>query len=129
VVLVLMGLRTARSHYLPAGQLGEPLSFARAARTFLTTFSLTILNPATLLGFIALFASMSDFLRLSLGHGRPAVAVAGVMLGSFCWWLLLSFVAVRLRARLSAGLLIAINHWAGVAIAAIGFLLLMHALF
>ena len=128
LVLVVMGVRTARRRRLPPATLDEPLGFTKAFKTFVTTFILTILNPATLLGFLALFAAMSDFLRLGMGYMRPTVAVAGVMLGSFSWWLLLSLVAVRLRSKLSLGHLTLFNHWAGILIAAFGFLLLMHAL-
>jgi threonine/homoserine/homoserine lactone efflux protein len=55
-------------------------------------------NPATIISFTALFAS------IGAGTGGPAGAlsvVLGVFLGSVAWWLLLTGVVAGLRARLT----------------------------
>lgn len=59
---------------------------------------LTLTNPATILSFAALFAS------IGAGTGGPAGAaavVAGVFLGSVAWWILLTGAISMLRARLT----------------------------
>lgn len=72
---------------------------ARAGlRFFAGTFVLTLSNPTTILAFLAVFGAIA---------GRAAVAspwlmVAGVLVGSALWWLLLAAVVGRLRTRFDA---------------------------
>ena len=70
---------------------------ATLLRAFAGTFVLTITNPATILSFAAVAAS--------LGVGRGSVTGAllltvSVFVGSAAWWLLLSAAAAALRHRL-----------------------------
>ena len=60
------------------------------------TFALTLTNPATIVSFIAVFGS--------LGGGRPSLPsplwmVAGVLVGSAAWWLLLTSAIAYQRQR------------------------------
>lgn len=60
------------------------------------TFALTLANPATIVSFIAVFGS--------LGGGRPSLPsplwmVAGVLVGSAAWWLLLTGAIAYQRQR------------------------------
>jgi threonine/homoserine/homoserine lactone efflux protein len=67
--------------------------------SFGATFVLTLSNPATILSFIAIFGSMA-------GKGAPAspwTMVAGVLLGSALWWLVLSTAVASMRERLREG--------------------------
>jgi hypothetical protein len=60
---------------------------------------LTLTNPATILAFVAVFASLGPN-----GRGSPLqaiVLVAGVLLGSATWWLVLAGLASLLRARVT----------------------------
>lgn len=66
---------------------------------FLTTFLLTIVNPATILSFVAIFAGIG-FINTG---GNPVSAVSlvsGVFLGSALWWVFLAFLAIDLQKRL-----------------------------
>jgi threonine/homoserine/homoserine lactone efflux protein len=66
---------------------------------FTGTFLLTLSNPATILSFVAVFGALS-------GQGAPVspwLMIAGVLLGSALWWLLLTAGVSRLRARFDAG--------------------------
>ena len=69
-------------------------------RCFAGTFVLTLSNPATILSFIAVFGVMAGRSAVA----SPSVMIAGVLLGSALWWLLLSMVVGRLRERFDA-------HW------------------
>jgi arginine exporter protein ArgO len=69
-------------------------------RCFAGTFVLTLSNPATILSFIAVFGVMAGRTAVA----SPTVMIAGVLLGSALWWLLLSAVVGRLRERFDA-------HW------------------
>ena len=60
--------------------------------------ALTATNPATILSFAALFASIGA----GTGGGGGALAVvAGVFTGSVAWWALLTGVIAGLRARMT----------------------------
>jgi threonine/homoserine/homoserine lactone efflux protein len=62
------------------------------------TLLLTLSNPATILSFVAIFGALA-------GRGPPSSPwpmVAGVLVGSALWWLLLTGVVGGLRQRFSA---------------------------
>ena len=67
-------------------------------RCFAGTFVLTLSNPATILSFIAVFGAMAGRAKVT----SPPLMVAGVLIGSALWWLLLSAVVGRLRERFDA---------------------------
>ena len=71
---------------------------AELLRCFGGTFALTLSNPATILSFIAVFASLAGAARVD----SQALLVAGVWLGSAAWWLLLTALVSLLRERLDA---------------------------
>jgi len=85
-----------------------------------STLGLTITNPATILSFAALAATLS--LGGAGGPARPAVLVAGVLAGSATWWCVLAIGASLLRARVTPAVIRAINTFSGAAIAALGML-------
>jgi threonine/homoserine/homoserine lactone efflux protein len=122
LLLIVLGIRTARTHFAASDLAATP----HAAR-FGLTFSLSVTNPGLVLGYLAIFSSMSSVLSLGTTPYRPAIVVLGIALGGALWWLLLSFLIGRLKTRLSASNLDRINRWAGILVAAFGFLLLWKA--
>jgi threonine/homoserine/homoserine lactone efflux protein len=120
--LIFLGIRTARTHFAASDLAATP----HAAR-FGLTFSLSVTNPGLVLGYLAIFSSLSSVLALSETPYRPAIVVLGIALGGALWWLLLSFLIGMLRTRLSSTTLDRINRWAGIMVAAFGFLLLWKA--
>ncbi len=94
-------------------------------RKALTTFTATVSNPGSVFGVFAIFGSMAVLLKLEQSPYRPVMVLAGFAAGSALWWLFLSFIVTRLKARLSTRVLDRINRWAGIFIAAFGFALLM----
>ena len=64
-------------------------------RCFAGTFVLTLSNPATILSFVAVFGALAG--RMAVGS--PWLMIAGVLLGSALWWLLLSSVVGLARER------------------------------
>jgi threonine/homoserine/homoserine lactone efflux protein len=80
---------------------------------------LTITNPTTILSFAAIFAGSN--LGNTGGDWRTAtVLVAGVLLGSAAWWLLLAFGAGAFRTRLTPNHLRWINVGSGLLILGFG---------
>lgn len=64
----------------------DPDARPAPARSYLTTFFLTLSNPATILSFLSIVASLG----LTLEGWGPAALAGGVFLGSAAWWLLLA---------------------------------------
>jgi threonine/homoserine/homoserine lactone efflux protein len=60
---------------------------------------LTLSNPATVLSFVAVFGALS---AQQQAVTSPLWMVAGVLVGSTLWWLLLCAVVGRLRHRFDA---------------------------
>ncbi len=90
---------------------------ARPARggNFLSTFLLTMANPATILSFAAIFGGI-----LPQGGAGPDAGflVAGVALGSTLWWLVLAGGTSLARRRLPPSAMIWLNRASGVILAA-----------
>ena len=62
----------------------------------LAKFALTLANPATIVSFIAVFGSLGGGQRAMLS---PLWMVAGVLVGSAAWWLLLTSAIAYQRQR------------------------------
>jgi len=119
VLLVLAGrslLATRRSPGRPVerrdgGRLGGPLA------AWASMVGLTLTNPATILAFAALFASIGAGSR---GTAGAASVVAGVFLGSAAWWAILTGLVAGLRARLTPRVIRGLNTVSAVIIAGFG---------
>lgn len=82
-------------------QPGQAAAVSRAGflKTSVSTFLLTVSNPATILGFGALFAGFG--LAGETRSFAAAAIVSGVFLGSLAWWLFLSGAVSLARDKLS----------------------------
>lgn len=91
-----------------------------AVSAFASGFVLTVTNPLTVLGFVAIFAGFG------VGEGltdtsRAVSLIVGVLAGSILWWLILNAVVARIRHFISSRALQRLNLAAGVLIAAFAF--------
>ena len=120
--LIMLGIRTARTHLAASDLTSGPHS-----AKFGLTFSLSVTNPGLVLGYLAIFSSLSTHLALGASPFRPAIVLIGIAMGGALWWLLLSFFIGRLKTRLGPSTLDRINRWSGILVAAFGFLLLWKA--
>jgi threonine/homoserine/homoserine lactone efflux protein len=89
----------------------------------LAVLVITLTNPATLLWFVAAFA-MFRFEALGF-QNAPALLhaillVCGVFCGSMMWWLGISSLAFRLRARFTDSHLRCLNHGSAILLAGFG---------
>ena len=123
-ILIVLGVRIlierTRVAQPPAAPTGRGLAWAYAS-----TLGLTITNPATIVSFAALAATLG--LGTGGSFGRPAAVVAGVLVGSATWWCALVLAASLLRARLTPGVVGWISTISGVAIALLGILAVLSA--
>jgi len=99
---------------------------AGLAWAYISTLGLTIANPATIISFAALAATLSA--GLSGGYLRPALLVLGVLLGSVTWWCVLAALAAILRARITPRVVRGISTASGLAIIALGLAALVSSL-
>jgi putative LysE/RhtB family amino acid efflux pump len=92
-----------------------------------TGFALTIINPATLLAFIGVFAALG--LVDETDHALAAeMIVGGVVMGSMMWWITLTLGSCVMRDRIPANILGTINGVLGVLVAGLGGLSLLSLL-
>jgi threonine/homoserine/homoserine lactone efflux protein len=82
-------------HSKPAEKAAQAAGGAGLLSCFAGTFVLTLSNPATIFSFIAVFGTLGARMVVS----SPLTMIAGVLVGSSLWWLLLSAVVGRLRSR------------------------------
>jgi arginine exporter protein ArgO len=125
VILLAMGIRAFRSHVAEGALRLGPVPRTSLARKALSAFVLTITNPATFMGMVAIFGGLGAMLHLPSSGERPWLAVMGVAIGSSAWWLFVTSLVTHLRDRLAGSTLDKLNHWTGVGI--IGFALAIFA--
>ncbi|MFH0898652.1 MAG: LysE family transporter, partial [bacterium] len=86
---------------------------------FLSTFFLTIVNPLTILSFIAVFTSLEIIPEPT--HYLPGLKlVLGLFIGEMSWWIILSFIVGFFRKSLTQAGITAINKVSGAIIIAFG---------
>jgi threonine/homoserine/homoserine lactone efflux protein len=96
------------------------------AWAYVSTLALTITNPATIISFAALAATLGA--GISGGYLRPSLLVVGVLLGSVTWWCVLAALAAGLRARITPRVVRGISTASGLAIIALGLAAFVSAL-
>lgn len=97
---------------LDAARAGRPEGSLAAA--FGSTLGLTLANPPTILAFAAIFAGLG--LGADASYTAAALVVAGVVLGSAAWWVILAVAAGALRGRIGPRVARAVNAVSGVTI-------------
>lgn len=85
-----------------------------------STFALTITNPATLLGFTALFAGLGSLIGEKPRFVEAAVLVGGVAAGSIAWWFTITTIVGLFHKNIDDRAMKWINHAMGVAITLFG---------
>jgi threonine/homoserine/homoserine lactone efflux protein len=124
VVLILLGISTVVSR--PKND--DPAAFdgVGLALAYVSTLGLTITNPATIISFAALVASLG--IGIGDGYLPPALVVIGVFAGSATWWCIVAGLGSGLRARVTPRVLRGISAFSGLAIAALGVLAILSTL-
>ena len=85
---------------------------------YVSTFLLTLSNPATILSFIAIFAGFG--LGAYGSYAAASAMVLGVFLGSALWWIILNGCVGLLRSRLHQTWMRWVNRISGTMILAFG---------
>jgi len=119
VFLLGLGVRTWFDHphlddKLPEGSLGDLLPVISV------TFFLTITNPATMLGFIAIFGGVADFTIGTENYMRAGLLVASVIAGSVLWWAAITGFVSLFRDKMTDNGLATLNKISAVIIVVFG---------
>jgi threonine/homoserine/homoserine lactone efflux protein len=125
VVLVALGLRILLQRARSVDVAPAPVTGRGLAAAYLSTVGLTITNPATIVSFAALAATLG--LGTSGSLFRPATVTLGVLLGSATWWVVLVGAVSLLRARLTAPVVRGVSTFSGAAIVLLGILAVISA--
>jgi len=123
ILLLGFGLQVFRSDTsgLHEAEGAKPKNKPRSlTRTILSTFALTISNPATLFGFTALFAGLASITMQEPSFLDAGVMVLGVVLGSTSWWFMLTTFVGIFHRHIDNGVMRAINHVFGVLVSGFG---------
>lgn len=123
-LVILFGLRIlfAHPHIEESAGNGPRRSFLSASAS---AFAMTITNPGTIFGFLALFGALGDLAPADDDWIGTAWLVLGVAIGTLGWWSLLAAVISHVRARLTERTLGWINHTAGFFLIAFGSAILL----
>jgi arginine exporter protein ArgO len=106
------GRRSTDRHSSPA----DPTSCLGA---FVSALVLTLMNPALILSFTAIFAGLGPTLTAS-PEASASMLISGVFSGSAVWWITLSGAARRLKTVFTEDLIVKINRLSGAVIAGFG---------
>jgi threonine/homoserine/homoserine lactone efflux protein len=123
LLLVAVGLRIILER--PRDTSPSPPTGRGLAWAYASTVGLTITNPATILSFAALAATLG--LGTSGSLLRPAAVTLGVLLGSAAWWCVLVAATTSLRSRLTPRVVRVISTISGAAIVVLGMLAVLSA--
>jgi len=124
VFLMYLGWRTvrARSEMGPA-----PDTRIGLLQDFVSTFLITLTNPATVLAFMAVFASVSAVHMRNPVSLDTTLLILGVFLGSASWWALLSAAAGAVRSHFTPVWLLWLNRGSGAVLILFGLGVLVSA--
>ena len=86
----------------------------------ISTFLLTITNPATLVGFTAMFAGLGGLAGGAGSYVDAGFVVAGVVAGSTGWWLVLTTVIGLFHAQINDSTMKTINRVSGALVGLFG---------
>jgi threonine/homoserine/homoserine lactone efflux protein len=125
-MLVWFGWRTFIAPPMTKMEDGAPEGATNLARAMLSTFALTVTNPATLLAFTAMFASLGGLAGGAGSFGDASFVVAGVVGGSAGWWLILTTVIGLFHTRIDEKAMRLINKCSGALVAIFGLVVLVH---
>jgi len=124
IFLCYLGIKTWLSRPVERAATAENKNLRGA---YVSTFFLTLTNPATILSFAAIFAGLG-LANTGADYLTASMLVLGVFSGSALWWLTLSGGVSLFRSKFTPHRLRWLNGLAGLVITGFGLLVLMSLL-
>lgn len=131
IMMVGFGLHTFRADVqLPCNGEGprEGQGSSSLVGALVSTFALTITNPATLFGFAALFAGIAGLAEDDATFFGATLLVGGVVAGSAAWWLTITTITGIFHKHIDAKVMRRINQVFGGLVTSFGVVILGHLL-
>lgn len=125
LLLVAFGLRVAGAHPHLDGGTAERRSLSATA---VASFGMTLTNPATGLGMLALVGSLGDWAPTPGDRSAAGFFVVGVAAGGAAWWFATATAVGVLRERMTDTALARVNLIAGAVLIGCGVLVLVRPL-
>ncbi|MBA4782712.1 MAG: LysE family transporter [Rhizobiales bacterium] len=120
-VVIIFAIGILRHHESGEGETGGRATDATGP---LTTFVLTITNPGTVFGFLALFSALSRFVPPPSDFTGSLTVWFGVISGCALWWFMVAGIAARFRQVLTQAMMQRINTVTGVILLLFGIAIL-----
>lgn len=120
IFLSCLGLKILLSK--PAQDTENPNKINFAA-DYTSTFFLTLMNPMTILAFVAIYAGLGI---TCTNYASSALLIIGVFLGSCLWWFLLTSIASIFNKKFTDDKMIWLNRASGTIIILFGIILLLN---
>lgn len=98
IFLIVLGIREYYSDIHPT-ELENNTSTKNHLQSFTTSLAITMTNPATILGFVAIFA-LVDVIRPDSGTLISLLLIFGIFSGGVIWWFFLSTMTIRFKNRI-----------------------------
>ena len=115
-VLAFLGLRTLWSAFRIRLGGEAPEKVASPRRAFATSLGATASNPMTIVSWAAIFSAASTANAVGSSRAAALVLLAGVCIGSFAWFSILSAAVATGRRRVGSRLVAAVDAVSGLAI-------------
>lgn len=93
---------------------------------FVSSFAIAIANPATILSFVVAFAAFG--IGDSLSPTQGAQLIGGILLGTGCWWGILSGITAIFRGRITDKIFGVLNRLLGSLMALFGLAMILRGL-
>ena len=125
-LMVFFGSRTFMAPVVPRVEDGTVSGNSTLAGAIFSTFALTVTNPATLVFFTGMFAGLGGLAGGPGSYVDASFVVAGVVIGSTSWWLVLSTIIGLFHTRIDDRTIGLINRISGLLVALFGLAVLIN---
>lgn len=115
ILIISIGVQLIHKNNLPSKQ---PQKRTNSSSSFLSSFMITITNPATILSFIIIFSTFG--VSGDTHFINKVLLVIGIFIGTGLWWLLLSGIVKWSQKLFSDSFFNKLNQWFGFAVIILG---------
>lgn len=125
-LMVFFGFRTFMAPVLARVEDGSVRGGSTLVGAIVSTFALTVTNPATLIAFGIFFAGLGGLAGGAGSYLDAGLVVAGVVAGSTGWWLVLTTFIGLFHARIDDSAMKTINRVSGLLVCLFGIAVLVN---